>query len=38
MHDLQAYLFKLITVAAFYIYAQRDEDATKRGGMRPCIK
>ena len=26
MHDLQAYLFKYITVAAFRIYAQRGEE------------
>ena len=38
MHGLQACLFKYITVAAFRIYAQRGEDATKRGGWRPCIK
>ena len=25
-------------VAAFRIYAQRGEDAAKRGGWRPCIK
>ena len=30
MHGLQACLFKYITVAAFYIYAQRGEDVTKR--------
>ena len=29
MHGLQACLFKYITVAAFPIYAQCDEDATK---------
>ena len=38
MHDLQACLFEYITVAAFTIYAQRGEDAAKRGGRRPCIK
>ena len=32
MHGLQACLLKYITVAAFPIYAQRDEDAAKRGG------
>ena len=37
MHGLQACLFKYIT-AAFRIYAQRGEDAAKRGGLRPCIK
>ena len=31
MHGLQACLFKYITVAAFHIYAQPGEDATKRG-------
>ena len=25
-------------VAAFRIYAQRDEDAAKKRGWRPCIK
>ena len=37
MHDLQACLFKYITVAAFCIYAQCVEDAAKRVGWRPCI-
>ena len=32
MHYLQACLFKYITVAAFYFYAQCGEDAAKRGG------
>ena len=30
MHGLHACLFKYITFAAFRIYAQRGEDATKR--------
>ena len=34
MHGQQAYS----VVAAFCIYAQRCEDAAKRGGWRPCIK
>ena len=34
MHGLQACLFKYITVAAFRIYAQRDEDDAIRGGWR----
>ena len=38
MHDLQARLFEYITVAAFCIYAQCGEDATKRVGWRSCIK
>ena len=38
MHGLQACLIKYITVTAFPIYAQRGEDAAKRGGWRPCIK
>ena len=38
MHGLQACLFKYITVAAIRIYAQRGENAAKRGGWRPCIK
>ena len=29
-------VFKYITVAAFHIYAERDEDASKKGGWRPC--
>ena len=33
MHSLQAYA----VVAALCIYAQHGEDATKRGGWRPCI-
>ena len=28
---------KHAVVAAFHIYAQRDEDAAKRGGWRPSI-
>ena len=32
MHGLQACLFKYITVTAFHVYAQRGEDAAKRGG------
>ena len=31
MHGLQTCLFKCITVAAFPIYAQRGEDAAKKG-------
>ena len=38
MHALQACLFNYITVAAFRIYAQPDEDGAIRGGWRPCIK
>ena len=38
MRSLQACLFKYITVAAFRIYAQRGEDAAKRGCWKPCIK
>ena len=30
MHDLQASLFKYITVAAFHIYALHGEDAAKK--------
>ena len=37
MHGLQACSCKYIIVVAFRIYAQRDEDAAKRGGWRPCI-
>ena len=33
MHGLQT-----TVVAAFHIYAQRDEDAAKRGGWRPCME
>ena len=32
MYGLQACLLKYFTVAAFSIYAQRGEDAAKRGG------
>ena len=38
MHGLQTCLFKYIIVAAFHIYAQRGEDAAKRGGWKPCIE
>ena len=38
MLGLQACLFKYISVAAFRIYAQRCEDAAKRGGWRPCSR
>ena len=31
MHGLQACLFKYITVAAFRIYAEHGEDASKSG-------
>ena len=31
-------VYKHAVVAAFHIYAQGGEDATKRGGWRPCIK
>ena len=31
-------VYKRAVVAAFHIYAQCDEDTTKRGGWRPCIK
>ena len=30
-------VYKHAVVAAFHIYAQRGEDAAKRGGRRPCI-
>ena len=30
-------VYKHAVVAAFCIYAQRVEDAAKRGGCRPCI-
>ena len=30
--------YKHAVVAAFHIYAQRGEDAAKRGDWRPCIK
>ena len=30
-------LFKYITVAAFRIYAQRDEDTAERGGLRHSL-
>ena len=38
MHDLEACIFKYITVSAFHIYAQRGEDVAKRGGWKPCLK
>ena len=38
MHGQQACLFKYIAVAALGIYAERGEDASKRGGWRPCIQ
>ena len=31
-------VYKHAVVAAFRIFAQRGEDAAKRGGLRPCIK
>ena len=31
-------VYKHAVVAAFQIYAQRGEDAAKRGGWRPCVK
>ena len=31
-------VYKHAVVAAFRIYAQRSEDAAKRGGWRLCIK
>ena len=31
-------VYKHAVVAALHIYAQRGEDAAKRGGWRPCIK
>ena len=37
MHDLQACLFKYITVAAFHIYALHGEDAAKRGGWMEAV-
>ena len=33
-----AFMSKYITVPAFRIYVLHDEDATKRGGWRPCIE
>ena len=30
-------VYKHAVVAAFHVYAQRGEDAAKRGGWRPCI-
>ena len=33
MHDLEACIFKYITVSAFHIYAQRGEDVAKRGNF-----
>ena len=38
MLGLQACLFKNITVAAFRIIAEHDEDAAKRGGLRPVME
>ena len=38
MHGLQECLFRYITVAVFHIYAQRGEDAAKKGVWRSCIK
>ena len=31
-------VYKHAVYAALHIYAQRGEDAAKRGGWRPCIK
>ena len=31
-------IYKHAVVAAFHIYAQRGEDAAKRGGWRPALK
>ena len=31
-------VYKHAVVAAFHIYAQRGEDAAKRGGWRPCME
>ena len=38
MRGIQACLLKYITVAAFHVYAEGGENATKRGGWRPCVK
>ena len=38
MHGQEASIFKYITVAAFRIYAQRDDDVAKRRGWKPYIK
>ena len=30
-------VYKHAVVAAFYVYAQRGEDTSEKGGWRPCI-